>query len=162
MYLSAKLISYTQMNLFSGKIHASRFALTCLAGGMLALLASCNEYKPFVECTIDGTVVRIETTVAATYVGNVATVAGDGGTTDINVRFNGTTPGNYTCGSTGNATIEVYTNSTTYTTTSLSGSGTVQVITAGNNLIEGYFSGQLYSGTDNIIVTNGSFSGRAF
>lgn len=147
------------MNLFSKK---TAFGLPVILLAAISLLSSCKEYKPFIACTIDGTPIRIETSVAATYVGNISTVAGDGGDTDVNVRFSAMSPGNYTCGTSGNGTIEIFMNSTTYTTNATNGSGTIQVITAGNNLIEGYFSGQLYSGSDHIVVTNGSFSGRAY
>jgi len=133
------------------------------------LLASCKEYEPIIRCQVNGTEVLIEGngTVLAQYVnmggGFVrSSVGGDNGNTSVNIRFDGNTPGNYSCGLSASGVIDVYHNGQSYTTDETGGSGNINVVQAGNNLIEGYFSGSLWSGTEEMVVTDGMFSGRAY
>lgn len=140
------------------------FSLIVLA---VILLSSC-EYKPFIECSINGTLVRIEGngTVLAGYTNGISTVGGPGTSYDINIRFNGMIGGTYPCGSGGTGVIKVFnhTSNTTFSTEYSNGSGSINVVSAGSNLIEGYFSGTLKtsSGGDQVVITDGSFSGRAY
>lgn len=133
-----------------------------------ALFFSCNEYQPFIECNINGNPVKIEGigVVLAAYTGGTSTVGGNGTPYAINIRFNTMIPGTYDCGPGGLGTIEIFnqTSSQTFSSNNAGGSGSIEALTAGSNLIEGYFSGTLKnsSSTEQLVVTNGTFSGRAY
>jgi hypothetical protein len=135
---------------------------------MSVLFFSCNEYQPFIECTINGSSYKIEGigVVLAAYTGGTSSVGGNGTPYAINIRFNTMIPGTYDCGPGGLGTIEIFnqTSSQTFSSNNAGGSGTIEALTAGSNLIEGYFSGTLKnsSGTEQLVVTNGTFSGRAY
>lgn len=131
-------------------------------------LFSCKEYEPFVECKVNGELILIERTVLAGYTNNgtytTSTVFAEGENADIRLQVRGNFPAIYNCTPDGSAaTIEVYRDSKLYTTAATGGEGTIRLIQAGTNLIEGYFNGTLvYDGNEQIVITDGLFSGRAY
>jgi hypothetical protein len=135
---------------------------------VILLLSSCKEYEPVIECNINGTPVVIKGfgTVLAQYVNmgsyTISSVGADGEDYDINIRFNSNVPDTYLCGENKPGTIEVYYNFNSYTTNAPGGSGTIEVVQAGANLIEGHFHGSLWNDGVEMVITDGLFSGRAF
>lgn len=133
-------------------------------------LTAC-EYHELAELEINGTKYTFnEEQVMGFYqtVGSQTNsiVIADDGLTAVTITVKNNTSGLYTCqnGTDPLAKIFITFGGGQYSTEFGGSSGTIDLISAGSNLIEGTFSGSLRnsSGTTTIAVTNGKFSGRAY
>lgn len=133
-------------------------------------LTAC-EYHELTEVEINGTKYSFgEDQVIGFYqtVGSQTSsiVVADDGLTAVTITIKNNVKGVYTCtnGSDPLAKIFITFGGTQYSTEYGGSSGTIDLISAGSNLIEGTFYGSLRnsSGTTTITVTNGKFSGRAY
>ena len=140
-----------------------------LAAAIISLTAC--EYHEMTEVEIEGTKYTFnENQVTAMYqtVSGQTTsiVIADDGTTAITFTIKNNIKGFYNCanGSGAQATIFVTYDGTQFSTQYTGSLGSIDIITAGANLIEGTFSGTIKNvdGTYTIEVTNGKFSGRAY
>ena len=140
-----------------------------LAAAIISLTAC--EYHEMTEVEIQGTKYTFnEKQVTAMYqTVNTQTssiVIADDGTTALTFTVKNNIKGTYTCDNGSNAQAIIYiTYDGNHFSTQYSGStGTIDLVTAGSNLIEGTFSGNIKNqdGSYTIAVTNGKYSGRAY
>ncbi len=132
------------------------------------LLSSCKEYTPYLQCKINGDNFRVENTLSAQYL-NMGSftqcyIQADGTPWDVNIRTNGNIPATYIF-STGSSTpglLEFYNGSQLFTSNHVSATGQIELIQAGSNIVEGYFSGELVSGNSTLLISQGEFSARAY
>lgn len=130
--------------------------------------SSCKEYTPYLQCKINGDTFRVETTVSGQYLNNGSFtqcyIQADGTPWDINIRTNGNIPGiyNFSIGSNAPGLLEFYDGSQLFTSNNISATGQIELIQAGSNLLEGYFSGEIVSGSSTLLITEGEFSARAY
>lgn len=136
----------------------------------ISFLTAC-EYHELAELEINGTKYTFtEDQVLGFYqtVGSQTNsiVIADDGLTAVTITVKNNVSGLYTCQNGTDPLAKIY---ITYAggqySTEFGGStGSIDMISAGANLIEGTFSGSLRnsSGTTTIAVTNGKFSGRAY
>jgi ABC-type dipeptide/oligopeptide/nickel transport system ATPase component len=138
---------------------------------VLILSLTACEYHEMTEVEIQGTKYTFnENQVTAMYqtVGSQTTslVIADDGTTALTFTIKNNIKGTYTCanGSGAQATIFITYDGTQFSTQFAGSSGVIDLVTAGANLIEGTFNGNIKNsdGTYTISVTNGKFSGRAY
>lgn len=86
--------------------------------------------------------------------------------TSVRITVNNNIKGTYVCqnGISPQAEIFITYDGTQFSTKNTGSTGTIDLMTAGSNLIEGTFYGTLKNvdGTYTIVVANGKFSGRAY
>jgi hypothetical protein len=134
----------------------------------ITLSNSCTDYTSYIECKINGDTFREESVVEAQYISfGSATgcfLQANGNPWTIKIRTNLNVPGVYECteGSNSPGYIEFSNGVQTFTTNDEDATGNIELIQVGSNLVEGYFSGTLVSGSTTLIVQNGEFSSRAF
>lgn len=140
-----------------------------LAAAIISLTAC--EYHEITELEIEGTKYTFnENQVTAMYqtVGSQTTsvVIADDGTTAVTFTIKSNLKGNYTCtnGAGAQATIFITYDGVQFSTQYAGSTGVIDLVTAGNNLIEGTFNGNIKNidNTYTIAVTNGMFSGRVY
>jgi hypothetical protein len=133
-------------------------------------LTSC-EYHEMTELEIEGTkYVFNEEQVTALYQNisgqTSSIVIADDGTTAVSFTIKNNVKGTYPCLNSGSAqaTIFITYDGVQFSTQYAGSSGTIELLTAGSNLIEGTFSGIIKNidNTYTIAVTNGKFSGRVY
>src|SRR5688572_10311881 len=133
-------------------------------------LVSC-EYSELMDVTINGNTISFnQDQVTAFYqtIGSQTSsvVYGDDGVTAVTINVQNNVNGTYTCSTGSNPIAKIYIiySGTTYSTEYLGSSGTIVLLSAGANLIEGTFNGTVknFANTSSITVTNGQFSGRAY
>ncbi len=132
------------------------------------ILFSCKQYKPTVKFTLRDTQVLIEDSVETMYIniglaGCVTSIKAGADPYAVRIRFNSNIPGKYTCNQSNyNNSIEIFDGIDTYSTFSMAGSsGTIEVIQAGQNIVEGYFSATFQTNFGEVKINNGIFSGNA-
>lgn len=145
------------------------FRFTIGATFLLSILfSSCNEYTPYLQCKVNGDTFRVETTVNGQYLNNGSFtqcyIQADGTPWDVNIRTNGNVPGTYlfSIGSNTPGLLEFYNGIQLFTSNNVSATGQIQLIQAGSNLVEGYFSGEIVSGSSTLLISEGEFSARAY
>ncbi|MCX7744417.1 MAG: hypothetical protein N2167_07625 [Flavobacteriales bacterium] len=145
----------------------TRFIIICSV--LLSILfTSCKEYTPYLQCKVNGDTFRVETTVNGQYLNNGSFtqcyIQADGTPWDVNIRTNGNTPGTYvfSTGSGAPGLLEFYNGSQLFTSNNLSATGQIELIQVGSNLLEGYFSGEIVSGSSTLLISEGEFSARAY
>ncbi len=158
-----------KLNTFSKELGNSTLSRFILIAAIISLTAC--EYHELTEADIEGTKYTFnENQVTALYQ-NVSgqthsIVIADDGTTAITFTIKNNIAGNYTCanGSGAQATIFITYDGVQFSTQYAGSSGAIDLITSGNNLIEGTFGGTIKNidNTYTISVTNGKFSGRAY
>lgn len=132
------------------------------------LLSSCKEYTPYLQCKVNGDAFRVEATVNGQYLNNGSFtqcyIQADGTPWDVNIRINGNIPGTYifSIGSNTPGLLEFYNGSQLFTSNHVSAAGQIELIQAGSNLLEGYFSGEIVSGSATLLISEGEFSARAY
>lgn len=140
-----------------------------LALAILSLTAC--EYHEMTEVEIEGTKYTFnENQVTAFYQTSGSQthsiVVADDGTTAVTFTIKNNIKGLYTCqnGAGAQATIFITYDGTQFSTQYTGSTGTIDLISAGSNLIEGTFSGNIKNidNTYTIAVTNGQFSGRVY
>jgi hypothetical protein len=110
----------------------------------------------------------VETTVNGQYLNNGSFtqcyIQADGTPWDINIRTNGNIPGTYSFSIGANAPglLEFYNGSQLFTSNHVSATGQIELIQAGSNIVEGYFSGEIVSGSSTLLISEGEFSARAY
>ena len=133
-------------------------------------LAAC-EYHEMTEADIEGTKYTFnENQVTALYQtisGQTSSIViADDGTTAITFTVKNNVKGFYNCanGAGAQATIFITYDGTQFSTQYTGSTGSIDLVTAGSNLIEGTFNGTIKNidNTYTISVTNGQFSGRAY
>lgn len=144
-----------------------RFSI-CLTSLLLILISSCKEYTPYLQCKVNGDVFRVETSVSAQYLNNGSFtqcyIQADGAPWDVNIKTNGNVPGvyNFSIGISAPGLLEFYNGSQLFTSNHVSATGKIELIQAGSNLLEGYFSGEIVSGSATLLINEGEFSARAY
>lgn len=129
---------------------------------------SCKEYTPYLQCKVNGDIFRVETSVSAQYLNNgpftQCNILADGVPWDVNIKTNGNVPGiyNFSVGISAPGLLEFYNGSQLFTSNHGSATGKIELIQAGSNLVEGYFSGEIVSGSSTLIISEGEFSARAY
>lgn len=140
-----------------------------LAVAILSLTAC--EYHEMTEVEIEGTKYTFnEDQVTAFYQTSgsqtSSVVIADDGTTALTFTIKNNVKGLYTClnGASPQAKIFITYDGTQFSTEYTGSTGTIDLITAGSNLIEGTFNGVIKNidNTYTISVTNGQFSGRVY
>lgn len=137
--------------------------------GFISLTAC--EYHEMTEVEIEGTkYIFNENQVTALYQ-NVSgqthsIVIADDGTTAITFTIKNNIKGTYPClnSPSAQATIFITYDGVQFSTQYAGSTGTIELLTAGSNLIEGTFSGTIknFDNTYTIAITNGKFSGRVY
>jgi len=140
--------------------------LGCIAFAWI--LFSCKQYKPTVKFTLNGNEVLIEDSVETIYsnvglAGCVTSITAGASPFAVRIRFNSNIPGKYTCNQSNyNNLIEIFDGTQVLSTYQMAGStGTIEVIQAGQNIVEGYFSAVFKTNFGEVKINNGIFSGNA-
>jgi hypothetical protein len=137
---------------------------------LIISLTAC-EYHELAEVDIQGTHYTFnENQVIAMYntIGSQtqSQVIVDDGTTALTFTINSNIKGVYNCanGGSANAIIFIHYDGVNFSTQYTGSTGTIDLVSAGGNLIEGTFSGTIKNidNTYTITVANGKFSGRAY
>jgi len=141
-----------------------------IVAALILILTSC-EYKEMAEVDINSTRYTFnETHITAMYqtIGSQTSsvVIADNGDVAITFTIKNNIKGLYTCdnGSSAMATIYITYDGDHFSTQYAGSSGVIDLVSAGGNLIEGTFNGNIknLNNTYTIVVTNGKFSGRAY
>ncbi len=147
----------------------SPLSLFILAIALISL-SSC-EYHELTEAEINGTKYTFNEEQVIGYYQTIGSqtssiVIADDGTNAITITIQNNIKGLYTCtnGTNQLAKIFITYDGTQFSTEFAGSTGTIDLISAGGNLIEGTFNGVIKNSnnTYTITVTNGQFSGRAY
>ncbi len=142
----------------------------CFLAVAIISLTAC-EYHELAEADIQGTKYTFNEDQVTAFYQNVSgqtnsIVIADDGTTAMTFTVKNNIKGLYTCtnGGSSQATIFITYGGTQYSTQYSGSSGSIDLVSAGSNLIEGTFSGVIKNsgGSSTINVTNGKYSGRVY